>query len=67
MTKKTENIMQMTGWLFFLVCAVLFIISGILAGDLLLTAGSIIFFAACIFFLIPLVCELKNIEIKIKK
>ena len=64
MNKKTEIIMHLSGWLLFLLCAGFFIISGILAGDLLITAGSIIFFAACIFFLIPLFYELKNLKIR---
>ena len=67
MNKKTEIIMHLSGWIFFLICAVLFAVSGILTADLLITAGSIIFFIACIFFLIPLVLELKYSGKKVRK
>ena len=64
MNKKTEILLHLSGWLLFLICAVLFIIAGIIAGDLLILSGSVIFFAACILFLIPLVYELRKIKIK---
>ncbi len=43
------------GWLLFLVCAGLFIASGIVSGDILYLIGSIIFLVACLVFIIPLV------------
>ena len=67
MNKKTEVLLHLSGWLFFLICAVLFIISGIMSRDIMITAGSVVFFIACIFFLIPLFYELKNLNITIKK
>ena len=67
MNKKTEIILHLSGWIFFLICAVLFIISGILSGDFLITAGSLIFFTACIFFLLPLFYEFKKLKITVKK
>ncbi len=46
---------QLSGWILFIVCAVLFLISSIQSGDLLLFFGSLVFLIACIFFIIPLI------------
>jgi predicted membrane channel-forming protein YqfA (hemolysin III family) len=43
------------GWILFLVCAGLFITSSLQTGDLLALAASIVFFIACVVFIIPLV------------
>jgi hypothetical protein len=45
---------QLLGWWLFVFCAVLFIASSLKNGDRLALAGSIIFLAACIVFMIPL-------------
>lgn len=41
------------GWSLFLVSAVLFGWAGIRSGDDLVTAGSVVFGVACLFFLAP--------------
>ena len=41
------------GWLLFLVSAVLFTISGVRSGDVLVVTASIVFGGACVLFLLP--------------
>jgi len=53
--KRREYVYQLWGWILFLVCAIFFIISGIINGDILTILGSVFFFVACFLFLIPLV------------
>jgi len=51
-----KNVMfQLSGWVLFLFCAVLFIISSSQHGDMIMFFGSVTFFLACIPFIIPLV------------
>jgi len=50
-----ERNYHLAGWILFLVCALCFIASAALSGDPLYFAGSVIFFVACIVFVIPLV------------
>lgn len=45
---------QIAGWFLFILCAVLFAVSGLKNRDMLTFAGSIVFLGACIVFLIPL-------------
>ena len=54
MSRRERNY-HLVGWILFLVCAVFFIASAAISGDVLYLAGSIIFFLACIAFVIPLV------------
>ena len=49
-----EEKFQLIGWILFILCAILFIISGLQTKDMLLLIGSIIFLLACLFFIIPL-------------
>ncbi len=51
---RRERFCHLVGWILFIVCALLFISSAVLSGDMLYLAGSIIFFVACGVFLIPL-------------
>ncbi len=51
---------QLGGWLLFIVCALLFIVSSIRTWQPLIFAGSIIFLLACILFIIPLVDSLRE-------
>ncbi len=51
---RTEYLCHMTGWLLFVACAVLFVTSAAINRDWLTLAGSLLFLAACFFFLIPL-------------
>ncbi|GEM_PF-6931656 len=52
---QRERRLSFVGWILFIICALFFIGSAILNGDLLYLAGSIIFLVACVAFLIPLV------------
>ncbi len=54
---KTSHKFQLGGWFLFLVCAVLYLISGINTDDPCNLTGSIMFLIGCIFFLIPLIQE----------
>ncbi|MEA3442160.1 MAG: cytochrome oxidase subunit III [Chloroflexota bacterium] len=55
--KNREKKFQLWGWILFLVCAVFFIASSIEDNNILSLVGSIIFFIACVVFLIPLVVK----------
>jgi uncharacterized membrane protein YhhN len=54
MITEKEKRYHVAGWILFLICAVLFIASGIKNKDTLTLAGSIVFLIACVVFLIPL-------------
>lgn len=64
MTRKTEVAFHTAGWILFVLCAVLFLASGIQVRDPLLIAGSVVFLLACFVFLIPLMSELLDSERK---
>ncbi len=51
---REEKNYHILGWVLFIVCAAFFIISSLLNKDIWTFAGSIVFLAACIVFLIPL-------------
>ena len=53
--KQRERRFNLCGWVMYLVCAVFFIASAVVNGDMLYLAGSIIFLLACVVFIIPLV------------
>ena len=53
---------QLLGWILFIICAILFIASGLKNHDILTFVGSVIFLIACIVFLIPLVRSNKKAE-----
>ena len=58
MMGKREFLCQLWGWILFIACAILFIISGIKNGDVITTIGSIFFFIATLFlFLSPFLVE----------
>ncbi len=46
--------LQLIGWGMFVVCAILFIISGIKNQDIIITMASVIFLLACVVFIIDL-------------
>ncbi len=54
---------QITGWMLFVVCAVLFIASSINNQDTLACIASVIFLISCIFFLVPLVRTMRQMEV----
>ena len=53
---------QLWGWLLFVACALCFIASAMKHRDPLVLAGSLIFLAACVLFIIPLVRRKKSRE-----
>lgn len=55
MRLKKEKDYNFLGWVLFVICAVLFIISSFKSGDIVMLAGSIIFLTACVLFIIPLI------------
>jgi hypothetical protein len=64
---KASHKFQLSGWFLFLLCAVLYLISGIRSKDYISITGSVIFFIACVIFLIPLNCEILDEHKKKKK
>jgi len=54
MRLKQERDYDFLGWLLFVICAFLFIVSSFKSGDIVMLVGSIIFLAACVIFIIPL-------------
>lgn len=53
--KPRDSVFHFWGWMLFLICAVLFIVSSVRSDDPLLLAGSIVFLVACVVFLAPMV------------
>lgn len=45
---------EIWGWILFVVCALFFMAAGWRNRDMLTLIGSILFFVACLFFLMPL-------------
>ncbi|MDP6043712.1 MAG: hypothetical protein QF906_00780 [Dehalococcoidales bacterium] len=58
--KDWEKKLHLSGWILFLVCALLFIASGLSNGDLMSLVGSFIFLAGCVVFIIPLLAKRKR-------
>lgn len=56
--KDLQN--QLWGWGLFIVCAALFILSGVRARDLLTISASVIFLLTCLAFIIPLVRAIRQ-------
>ena len=52
---QLERKCHLWGWVLFVVCAGFFIASSIKEGSILTLVGSLIFLAACVVFIIPLV------------
>ncbi len=59
-SQDREKKLHLCGWILFLICAVFFIASGISNGDRLSLAGSFIFLAGCVVFIIPLIAKRKR-------
>jgi hypothetical protein len=57
---ESENACHFWGWILFLACAVLFIVSGARNRDWFTFAGSILFLVACLLFLVPLLKKMRN-------
>ena len=50
-----EKKFQLWGWMLFVICALLYMVSAIESGSVLGLLGSIVFLIACVLFLIPLI------------
>ena len=51
---------QLTGWILFILCSGFFIASSLNNGDPLALIASLIFLAACVIFVIPLIEKLRK-------
>jgi choline-glycine betaine transporter len=60
--KNKDLVTQLWGWILFLICSALFIISGVRARDVVTTAASVIFFLGCVVFVIPLIQAIRREE-----
>jgi hypothetical protein len=60
--KNKELKTQLWGWVLFLICGVLFIISGVRARDVVTIAASVIFLLGCVVFVIPLIQAIRSEE-----
>ena len=52
---ERDRKLQLCGWLLFVLSAVFFIAASIRSGDMLALIGGVLFFVACIVFLIPFI------------
>ena len=52
---ERERRFQLFGWMIFVVCSILFIVSGVATGSPWGVAGSIVFLMGCVIFLIPFI------------
>jgi len=57
---KKDLMVQLLGWVLFVICSLLFTLAGVRAQDSLTIAGSVTFFLACLVFIIPLVKAIRN-------
>jgi len=53
---------ELVGWILFVICSIFFIASSLKHHDTLTFIGGVIFFIACIVFLIPLVRPHKKVD-----
>ncbi len=51
---------QLIGWSLFLLCSIFYIISSIIVRDWFYLSGSILFFIACVVFMLPVLSTLKK-------
>jgi uncharacterized membrane protein YtjA (UPF0391 family) len=57
--RNRELKLHLWGWILFVICAVLFIVSSIRNHDILSLVASILFLAGCAVFMIPLVAAIR--------
>lgn len=50
---KNDITIQLGGWILFILSSIFFIASSIINGDMLSLCGGVLFFIACLVFLIP--------------
>jgi hypothetical protein len=53
--KRRENKYHFAGWIFFVLCAFLFLFSAVRDGHGVLALASLVFLLGCVLFLVPLV------------
>ena len=53
-SRESDAVFHIAGWILFILCAALFLFSALRDGDGVLALASLIFLAACILFLVPL-------------
>jgi predicted membrane channel-forming protein YqfA (hemolysin III family) len=53
-SKSNDHAYHLTGWILFIICALLYIVASLESGDALTLWGSLIFLIACFVFIIPL-------------
>lgn len=58
--RNREARFQIWGWILFLMCAILFLVSSAQSRDVLMLVGSILFLVACVVFMIPLLNKQQN-------
>lgn len=58
--ESRELKLQLWGWIVFIICSVLFIVSSIRNRDVLSFVASILFLVGCVIFVIPLVTTMRN-------
>ena len=52
-----ESKFNLWGWFLFLLCAIFFIASAAINGDVLYLIGSIVFLFACLIFILPILIK----------
>lgn len=52
--RKRENRYHFAGWVLFLLCAALFLLSAVRDGNVIIAFASLVFLFGCVLFLIPL-------------
>ena len=57
---KREIRYHLWGWVLFLVCALFFIASSLRNGDILMLFASVVFLAACLVFIVPLIRAIRD-------
>jgi choline-glycine betaine transporter len=60
--KNKDLVTQLWGWILFLICSVLFIISGVRTGDVVTIVASVMFLLGCVVFVIPLIQAIRREE-----
>jgi energy-coupling factor transporter transmembrane protein EcfT len=58
--ERTRLRYQLWGWVLFVLCALLFLASSVVNGDVLAAAGSLVFLLACGVFLVPVIGALRD-------
>lgn len=54
MSERRKTQYELTGWIVFVASALCYIAASIPTGDPLSIAGGVLFFAACILFIVPM-------------